>query len=103
MANLDQYLHSVEAYVIEEVRPGLKRWVSEHPEWNPEEDELDESYRPVASIVFHSPDALVFIDPLVPESPWPALAAEVKTSPAPLVVLTAIKIHVRRRDSIVRR
>jgi len=90
--------------VIEEVRPGLKRWVSEHPEWKPEEDELDESYRPVASVVFHSPDALVFIDPLVPDSLWPAIEAEVKASAAPVVlVVTTIKFHVRSRDEMARR
>src|SRR5438874_9356822 len=104
MANLDQYLHSVEAYVIEEVRPGLKRWVSEHPEWKPEEDELDESYRPVASVVFNSLDALVFIDPLVPDSLWPAIDAEVKASAVPVVlVVTTITFHVRSRAEMVRR
>jgi hypothetical protein len=77
--------------------------VSEHPEWKPEEDELDESYRPVASLVFHSLDALVFIDPLVPDSLWPAIDAEVKTSAAPVVVVTTIKFHVRSRDEIERR
>jgi glyoxylase-like metal-dependent hydrolase (beta-lactamase superfamily II) len=93
-----------EATVMEEVRPGLKRWVSEHPEWKPEEDELDESYRPVASVVFHSLDALVFIDPLVPDSLWPAIDAEVKASAAPVVlVVTTIKFHVRSRDEMARR
>ena len=64
---------------------------------------IDGSYRPVASVVFHSPDALVFIDPLVPDSLWPAIDAEVKTSAAPVVVVTTIKFHARSRDEIVRR
>jgi glyoxylase-like metal-dependent hydrolase (beta-lactamase superfamily II) len=89
--------------VIEEIRPGLKRWVAPHPEWKPEEDELDESYRPVASILFHGPDALVLIDPLVPEELWPALDAEIAQSSAPIVVLTTIKFHTRSRDEIARR
>jgi glyoxylase-like metal-dependent hydrolase (beta-lactamase superfamily II) len=89
--------------VIDEIRPGLKRWMSEHPEWKPDEDELDASYRPVASVLFHAPDALVFIDPLVPEELWPALDAEVKSSGAPVVVLTTIKFHVRSRDDVARR
>jgi glyoxylase-like metal-dependent hydrolase (beta-lactamase superfamily II) len=89
--------------VIEDIRPGLKRWVTPHPEWKPEEDELDESYRPVASILFHGPDALVLIDPLVPEKLWPALDAEIAQSSAPIVVLTTIKFHKRSRDDIARR
>jgi len=89
--------------VIEEIRPGLKRWVVPHPEWKPEEDELDESYRPVASLLFHGPDALVFVDPLVPDELWPALDAEVAQSGAPVVVLTTIKFHARSRDEVVRR
>jgi glyoxylase-like metal-dependent hydrolase (beta-lactamase superfamily II) len=89
--------------VIEEIRPGLKRWVTPHPEWKPEEDELDETYRPVASTLFHGPDALVLIDPLVPEELWAALDAEVAESGAPVVVLTTIGWHVRSRDDVAQR
>ena len=89
--------------MIEELRPGLKRWLSSHPEWKPEEDELDESYRPVASLLYHAPDALVLIDPLVPDELWPALDAEVTDNEAPVVVLTTIKFHVRSRDEVARR
>jgi glyoxylase-like metal-dependent hydrolase (beta-lactamase superfamily II) len=89
--------------VIEELRPGLKRWVSVHPEWKPEEDELDESYAPVASVVFHAPDALVLIDPLVPDELWQSLDREVKSSGAPVIVLTTIKFHERSRDDVSRR
>jgi glyoxylase-like metal-dependent hydrolase (beta-lactamase superfamily II) len=91
--------------VIEEIRPGLKRWLSEHfdPDWKPEEGGLDESYRPVASVLFHASDALVFIDPLVPDELWPALDAEVKESGTPVVVLTTIYFHERSRDEVARR
>jgi hypothetical protein len=89
--------------VIEEIRPGLKRWVTSHPDWKPEEDELDESYRPVASVLHHVPNALVLIDPLVPDDLWPLLDAEVEASGAAVVVLTTIKFHVRSRDEFARR
>lgn len=46
--------------VIEELCPGLKRWVGAHPEFKPEKDELDETYAPVASLLYHAPNALVF-------------------------------------------
>jgi glyoxylase-like metal-dependent hydrolase (beta-lactamase superfamily II) len=91
--------------VIEELRPGLKRWVATHPDpdWKPEEHGLDVSYRPVASVLYHGRDALVFIDPLVPDELWPALDAEVKDSGAPIVVLTTISFHQRSRDEVARR
>jgi hypothetical protein len=89
--------------VIEELRPGLKRWIAPHPEWKPEEDELDTTYRPVASVLFHAAEALVFIDPLVPDDLWPLLDTEVQQSGSPVVVLTTIKWHVRSRDEIARR
>ena len=89
--------------MIEELRPGLKRWTAVHPEWKPEEDELDESYRPVASLLYHAPSTLVLVDPLVPDELWPALDDEVQASGAPVVVLTTITFHDRSRDDVARR
>ena len=87
--------------MIDELRPGLKRWTAPHPEWKPEEDELDESYRPVASVLYVAPDALVLVDPLVPEELWPALDEEVAQAARPVVVLTTIHWHARSRDGVV--
>jgi hypothetical protein len=89
--------------LIEEIRPGLKRWAGPHPEFDPSEGDLDESYTDVASALFHGDDALVFIDPLVPEELWPELDAEVEDSGKPVVVLTTIFFHERNRDDVARR
>jgi glyoxylase-like metal-dependent hydrolase (beta-lactamase superfamily II) len=89
--------------VIEELRPGLKRWAGPHPEFDPVEGNLDESYRDVASVLFAGEDALVLIDPLVPDELWPDLDAEVAQSGKPVVVLTTIYFHERSRDAVVRR
>jgi hypothetical protein len=89
--------------VIEEIRPGLKRWAGPHPEFDPVEGDLDASYTDVASGLFHADDALVFIDPLVPDELWPELDIEVKESGKPVVVLTTIYFHERNRDDIARR
>src|SRR5262249_5884485 len=64
---------------------------------------LDTSYSDVASVLFHADDALVFIDPLVPDELWPELDAEVKQSGKPAVVLTTIFFHERNRDEVTRR
>jgi glyoxylase-like metal-dependent hydrolase (beta-lactamase superfamily II) len=89
--------------VIEEIRPGLKRWAGPHPDFDPAEGDLDASYTDVASALFHAGDALVLIDPLVPEDLWPVLDAEVKESGKPVVVLTTIYFHERNRDDVARR
>jgi glyoxylase-like metal-dependent hydrolase (beta-lactamase superfamily II) len=89
--------------LIEEIRPGLKRWAAPHPEFNPVEGNLDESYSDVASALFSGEDALLLIDPLVPDGMWPELDAEVKESGKPVVVLTTIYFHERSRDAVARR
>jgi glyoxylase-like metal-dependent hydrolase (beta-lactamase superfamily II) len=89
--------------VIEEIRPGLKRWAGPHPEFNPLEGDLDEPYRDVASVLFSGEHALVMIDPLVPDELWPELDTEVKESNKPVVVLTTIYFHKRSRDDLGRR
>ena len=90
--------------MIEEIRPGLKRWAGPHPEFDPVEDGLDASYADVASVLFDAPDSLVLIDPLVPDELWPELDAEVKKQRGkPVVVLTTIGFHARNRDNVARR
>jgi glyoxylase-like metal-dependent hydrolase (beta-lactamase superfamily II) len=89
--------------LIEEVRPGLKRWAGPHPEFDPEEGGLDASYRDVASVLFNGEDTLVLIDPLVPDELWPELDAEVKQGGKPVVVLTTISFHSRSRDHVAQR
>jgi glyoxylase-like metal-dependent hydrolase (beta-lactamase superfamily II) len=89
--------------VIEDIRPGLARWVTPHPEWKPEEDSLDESYRDVASVLHVAPSALVLVDPLVPDSLWPELDARIEAAGKPVVVLTTIHWHARSRDKVAKR
>ena len=89
--------------VIEDIRPGLARWVTPHPEWKPEEDYLDESYRDVASVLHVAPEALVLVDPLVPDSLWPELDARIEAAGKPVVVLTTIHWHARSRDEVANR
>ena len=89
--------------MIEEVASGLKRWAGPRPEFDPAEGNLDPSYTDVASVLFHGEDALVLIDPLVPEELWPKLDREVQQSGKPVVVLTTISFHQRSRDDVARR
>ena len=89
--------------MLDELRPGLKRWTALHPEFDPVADGLDESYGDVGSVLFSGGDALVLIDPLVPDELWPELDEEVTESGKPVVVLTTIHFHERSRDGVARR
>ena len=89
--------------MLEELRPGLKRWAGPHPDFDPTGDDLDDSYNDVASVLFSADDAFVLIDPLVPDELWPELDAEVEASGKPVVVLTTIYFHERSRDEVARR
>ena len=89
--------------MIDDLRPGLARWVTPHPEWKPEEDGLDESYGGVASVLHVASDALVLVDPLVTDSLWPELDARIEAIGKPVVVLTTIHWHARSRDEVAKR
>ena len=60
---------------LTELRPGLYRWTAPHPAYepDPEPDSPADWPEQVGCVAYDAPDALVLIDPLVPDSLWPAL------------------------------
>jgi hypothetical protein len=85
------------------IRPGLYRWTAPHPDYepDPEPDSPADWPEQVGCVAYEAPDALVFIDPLVPDALWPALdrLAEGRR----VVVLTTIAFHQRSRDAVAER
>lgn len=53
---------------MREIAPGLWRWTAPHPAWvpNSEPDSPDDWEQLVGCVLYERPDAVVFIDPLVP-------------------------------------
>ena len=88
---------------LQELRPGLWRWTSAHPDWVPS----DGLTRDVASVYYAARDALVLIDPLVPaeeeERFWAALDRDVERLGLPVVVLLTVPWHERSAHRIVER
>lgn len=87
---------------VTEIRPGLWRWSSRHPEWTSEEDwEPD-----VSSYFVVSNGAVVLIDPLVPDADeerfWRALDRDVDEHGPPTVLLTVFW-HTRSTQTILDR
>jgi glyoxylase-like metal-dependent hydrolase (beta-lactamase superfamily II) len=76
---------------LHEVRPGLWRWVTFHPEWRAD----------VGSVAYDGPDDLVLIDPLLEaDDALDGLAAQVGK---PLTVLVTVFWHTRSADLVATR
>jgi hypothetical protein len=88
---------------LTEIRPGLYRWTAPHPDYEPEPEPESPADWPelVGCVAYKAPDALVLIDPLVPDELWPALdhLAEGRR----VAVLTTIGFHRRSRDAVAAR
>lgn len=76
---------------LRELRPGLWRWTTFHPEWK--ED--------VGSVAFDGPDALVLVDPLLADDD--ALDGLVTRIGKPVAVLVTVFWHARSADVLARR
>ncbi len=76
---------------LRELRPGLWRWTTFHPEWKQD----------VGSVAYESADALVLVDPLLPADD--ALDSLVAGVGKPLTVLVTVFWHTRSADVLARR
>jgi hypothetical protein len=90
---------------VTRIDEGLWRWTVPHPDWRPEEDALDASYRDVGCVYLETPDAIVLIDPLVEEGAegdrfWRALDRDVARVGAPVSVLLTSRWHVRSAAAV---
>jgi hypothetical protein len=87
---------------IEELRPGLHRWTADHPdaETDPEPGSPADWEPAVGSVAFEAEDALLLVDPLVPDDGWAALDALVERHGRPVALLTTIRFHGRSRKQV---
>ena len=88
---------------MRELAPGLHHWTAPHPaaESEPEPGSPADWPAAVGSTLYLTPDAAIFIDPLVPGELWPALDERVGSRP--VVVLTTMRFHGRTREAVVAR
>jgi hypothetical protein len=89
---------------METIAPGLFRWTAPHPDWRGDGVEDDHPLdwpRDVGCVAAHVGDAVVFIDPLVPDELWPQLDALAEGRDA--VVLVTLPFHGRSADAVAER
>ena len=88
---------------VQELRPGLWRWTGTHPEW----DHAEQWGPEVASVYAELEDAVVVVDPLVPEDEeerfWAALDRDVERAGRPLHVLLTVHWHERSVAAVLDR
>jgi hypothetical protein len=88
---------------VQELKPGLWRWVASHPEWDHAENWGPE----VGSVYAELPDSLVVVDPLVPadeeDTFWSALDRDVERLRLPVHVLLTVHWHERSVATVLDR
>jgi hypothetical protein len=91
-----------------ELRPGLFRWTAIHPEAAPEPTtgSPDDWGPDVGSVAYAAPDALVLVDPLVPED-RAGLQEELdelaRSHGRRVAILTTLQFHRRSREKLAER
>ena len=93
---------------LQELRPGLFRWTALHPdaEPSPTADSPDDWGPDVASIAYRAPDALLLVDPLVPEDRaelQQALDTLVRRHGQRVAIVTTLQFHRRSRSALADR
>ena len=93
---------------IQELQPQLHRWSAVHPDAEsvPTVGSPDDWGPDVASIAYEAPDALLLVDPLVPEDRADVQAeldALVRRHGQPVTIVTMLQFHRRSRDELVER
>jgi glyoxylase-like metal-dependent hydrolase (beta-lactamase superfamily II) len=81
---------------VRELTPGLWRWTAPHPEWEPGAD-WD---REVGSVAADAGEALVLVDPLVPDDGWSRLDALVEQVGKPVATLLTVEWHARSAKAV---
>ena len=96
---------------MHEIRPGLWRWTTPHPAWQPTDDRPDGWGRMVGSLYYEpggpNTDPIVLIDPLAPaegteegERFWQALDRDVRRRGRPVAVLLGNEFHTRSAKAV---
>jgi hypothetical protein len=88
---------------MREIAPGLHIWTAAHPNWDPVPEPESPADWPeqVGCVLFEGPDAVILIDPVVPEQRWGEL--DERIAERPVVVLTTMRFHGRSRDAVLER
>jgi hypothetical protein len=99
---------SLKSTGLQELGPGLFRWLAPHPAWRSgaAPDSPADWPQGVGSVLYEGAEATVLIDPLLPpgrEGFLETLDRRVRRRDRPVSILTTIGFHRRSRDELARR
>jgi hypothetical protein len=88
-----------------ELRPGLRRWTALHPdaEPNPKPGSPADWGPAVGCVAYEAEDALLLVDPLVPDDGWAALDELVEGHGGRVAVFVTLPFHRRSREPVTKR
>ena len=95
---------------VQQIAEGLWRWTARHPAWTAEQGGPGGWEAEVASVYLEGPDAVVLVDPIVPDEPdsrarfWRALDGDLaRLEGRPLAVLLSCPWHRRSAAEVAAR
>ena len=90
---------------IAELRPGLHRWTTPHPDADPDPKPGSPADWPadVGCVTYAADEALLLVDPLVPEDGWDALDELVERHDRPVMLFVTLPFHRRSREAVTKR
>lgn len=88
---------------LEEILPGLHRWVAHVSDWTPDQGGAEGWGQEVGCVAYESEGALVVVDPLVESEDWASLDALVSRHGGPVAVVTTCPWHARSSGKTKRR
>ena len=88
---------------LEEILPGLHRWTADVPDWTPDQGGAEGWAQEVACVAWEGEDALVLVDPLVPDEDWAAIDSLAERNGGPVALVVTCPWHVRSAGEAIRR
>ncbi len=94
---------------VDEIAPGLWRWTALHPDWTPEEADDGQGWEQEVGCTFYeADDAIVLIDPLVPEGEdrerfLEHLDDDVERTGKQVAILVTVHYHERSAGELAER
>lgn len=88
---------------LQEIVPGLHRWTAAVPDWTPDQGGPEGWEQTVACVAWEGEDALVLVDPLVPEGDWGEIDELVERRGTRVALVVTCPWHARSAGEAAKR
>lgn len=88
---------------LDEILPGLHRWTADVPDWTPDQGGAEGWAQEVACVAWEHEDALVLVDPLVPDGDWGEIDSLAERCGGRVALVVTCPWHVRSAGEAIKR